>query len=139
MTAPDFASSVDLLRAASHVAIHSVGFAAARPPEMVAYVQLRDAGAAVRTEVDELLRTGSPSGRVYAGLLLEALDPHAGHDAWASLAGDPAPTAIHPGGCLPFFPTTVGAFASAALASGSAASAMNVSGRPSWSHPEAGE
>ncbi|WP_394823801.1 hypothetical protein [Pendulispora albinea] len=133
---PDPTSSLDVLRHAPHVVIHTVGFAAARLPEMIAYTELRDRGAAARPEIDALLRTGSPSGRVYAALLLEALDAEEGRKAWASLANDPEVTSIHPGGCLPFFPTTVGAFASAVLESGGAAEALTTGDTPPWARPE---
>jgi len=133
----DTSSALDILRAAPRVTIHTVGFAAAKPPEMLAYVRLKSAGGAVRRELDELLRTGSPSGRVYAALLLEATEAEAGRTAWMSLRDDNDSTAIHCGGCTPHYPTTVGAFASAVLASGGAASAMTVRGVPSWSRPPA--
>ena len=134
MTSPSsWTAPLDVLRHASQVTIHTVGFAAQRLPEMRAYEDVRRVGAAARDDLHVLLRDGSPSGRVYAALLLEAIDADEGRVAWMSLRNDGESTAVHCGGCMPHYPTTVGAFASAVLDAGGAESAMAVGGVPSWS------
>ncbi|WP_394844101.1 hypothetical protein LZC95_44495 [Pendulispora brunnea] len=134
MTSPSqWTAALDVLRHASQVTIHTVGFAAQRLPEMIAYEDVRRAGAAAREDLQQLLREGSPSGRVYAALLLEAIDAEEGRAAWMSLRNDGDFTAVHCGGCMPHYPTTVGAFASAVLDAGGAESAMAVGGVPPWS------
>jgi hypothetical protein len=61
-------------------------------PEVArAYQRLRAAGSTPRAELEVLVRTATPAGRVYAALLLRALDPVAGRRAFAALRRDQAP------------------------------------------------
>ncbi|MCM0675344.1 hypothetical protein NCC78_11690 [Micromonospora phytophila] len=87
-------AAVEELRQADTVAFGGVGIAGTLLPVTEAYRRVRAALADhpddVREQVDRLLDTGSPAGRVYAATLLEQLDPAAGRAAWAALRDDPA-------------------------------------------------
>lgn len=82
------------LAVADTVAFGGVGIAGALLPVTEAYRRVAVAvdrdPAGVRDQLDRLLATGSPAGRVYAATLLERLDLAAGRSAWAALRDDPA-------------------------------------------------
>jgi hypothetical protein len=68
------------------VAFGGVGFAAATLPETTAFEVLVSAGSAVRPELEKLLASATPAGKVYAATALQHLDAEAGAAAWRRLA-----------------------------------------------------
>lgn len=114
----ELAAAVAELATAGTVAFGGVGIVGSMLPETEAYQRVAaavtDHPDEVRDQLDRLLATGSPAGRVYAATLLMELDPAAGRAAWTALRGDPAelPTAT---GCV-LDSTTVGEYAAERLA-----------------------
>jgi hypothetical protein len=97
-TDPDVAR----LAEAGTVAFGGVGIANATLPETEAYFTLgKRAGGAdgneLRAELERLLSSATPAGKVYAADLLGQLDPEAGRAAWQRLAEDPAPVSTFHG------------------------------------------
>ncbi|WP_422734493.1 hypothetical protein ACN26Y_06915 [Micromonospora sp. WMMD558] len=90
----ELAAALAELHRAETVAFGPVGIAGTLLPVTEAYrrveAALADDPDAVRAQLDRLLGTGSPAGRVYAAALLERLDPAAGRSAWERLRDDPA-------------------------------------------------
>ncbi|BCJ59290.1 hypothetical protein [Micromonospora endophytica] len=112
------AAAIARLTQAETVAFGGVGLAGSLLPETEAYQQVAAATAEqqgeVRDQLDRLLCTGTPAGRVYAAVLMEQLDPAAGGAAWTRLRDDPAE--LHTmTGCL-MGTTTVGEYAGERLA-----------------------
>lgn len=99
---------------AGTVAFGGVGIASTTLPETEAYLALRDSAAVDRSELDRLLRTATPAGRVYAAELLTRLDPAAGVDAWRQLRGDSAQVSTF-SGCV-MGTTTLAEYAEGRLA-----------------------
>ena len=71
--------------------------------------------AALRTELEQLLRKATPAGKVYAADLLNKLDPDTGRKAWHRLAGDLAAVSTF-SGCI-MGQTTLAEYAAAQLGS----------------------
>ncbi len=61
------------------------------PKILQAYERIRAAGGATRSELEALVRSATPAGRVYAALLLRGVDPQAGRRAFAALRRDHSP------------------------------------------------
>ncbi|MGN9774952.1 hypothetical protein ACTMS0_04125 [Micromonospora sp. H33] len=97
----EVAAAFEELHRAETVAFGPVGIAGSLLPVTEAYRRveavLADDPDAVRGQLDRLLATGSPAGRVYAAALLERLDPAAGRAAWEWLRDDPAEVATFTG------------------------------------------
>lgn len=90
------------------------GVAAAPAPTSAAYFTLRAAGVEVRPRIEYLLANAAPGGRLYAGMLLQRLDPAAARTVWEGLAGDPTELGVMRGGC-DILPGTVADFATSML------------------------
>lgn len=90
----ELAAAIEELHRAETVAFGPVGIAGSLLPVTEAYrrveAALGDHPEEVRGQLDRLLTTGSPAGRVYAAALLDRLDPPAGRAAWERLRDDPA-------------------------------------------------
>lgn len=88
------AAAIEELHRAETVAFGPVGVAGSLLPVTEAYRRVEAALAEhpeeVRAQLDRLLATGSPAGKVYAAALLDRLDPAAGRAAWERLRDDPA-------------------------------------------------
>ena len=88
------AAAIEELYRAETVAFGPVGVAGSLLPVTEAYRRVEAALAEhpeeVRAQLDRLLATGSPAGKVYAAALLDRLDPVAGRAAWERLRDDPA-------------------------------------------------
>ncbi|WP_433530729.1 hypothetical protein ACQPYA_00865 [Micromonospora sp. CA-263727] len=114
----ELTAAVSELAAAGRVAFGGVGIVGSLLPETEAYQRVAavvaDHPEKVRDQLDRLLATGAPAGRVYAATLLGQLDPAAGRAAWIALRGDPAE--LHTAtGCV-LGQTTVGEYAAERLA-----------------------
>jgi len=89
-------SDLERLAQAGTVAFGGVGIASTTLPETAAYLALgrriddAPAEAELRPELERLVATATPAGKVYAADLLSRLDPAAGRRAWERLADDPA-------------------------------------------------
>lgn len=55
-----------------------------------AFARAREAGAGERAAVEDILRSGTPAGRLYAALLLREIDEEAGRRALVALQADGA-------------------------------------------------
>lgn len=64
------------------------GFGASQTKDFLAYEKALSLGGAIRTDLEELLKTASPAGRLYAAILLERLDPPAGREALKQMLTD---------------------------------------------------
>lgn len=53
-----------------------------------AFMVVSNAGESVRSELEIMLQSGTPSGRIYAAILLRKIDPLAGENALKQLQGD---------------------------------------------------
>jgi hypothetical protein len=113
-------AAVRELRTADAVAFGGVGFAGRIMPSTEAYntleVALPSRVDEVRRHICELLKHGSPAGKVYAATLLTRFDPAAARAAWESLTGERAEFTTYTG-CL-IDQTTVGEYAAAQLDQG---------------------
>ncbi|PZG15347.1 hypothetical protein C1I95_19840 [Micromonospora craterilacus] len=114
----ELTAAVAELAVAGRVAFGGVGIVGSLLPETEAYQRVAAAAAdhpeEVRQQLDHLLATAEPAGRVYAATLLEQLDPAAGRAAWTAMRADPAE--LHTAtGCV-LDSTTVGEYAAERLA-----------------------
>ncbi|MEV4627430.1 hypothetical protein AB0J90_14175 [Micromonospora sp. NPDC049523] len=113
-------AAVDQLRSADAVAFGGVGFAGRILPATEAYHTLEVALPSrldeVRRHICELLKHGTPAGKVYAATLLTRFDPPAARAAWQSLTGERDEFTTYTG-CL-VDQTTVGEYATAQLDQG---------------------
>jgi len=112
-------SNLRTLAEASVVAFGGVGFAAQTLPETAAYFAVADELARhperALAQVEPLLTTASPAGRIYAATLLAAR-PEVGPAAWRRLTGDHAGVQTM-AGCIAGR-TTVAEYAREQLAAG---------------------
>jgi hypothetical protein len=81
------------------VAFGGVGFAGTILPETTAFEVLVAAGPDVRSELEKLLASATPAGKVYAATALQRIDPDAGVSAWRFLADNNSDVTIA-SGCL---------------------------------------
>jgi hypothetical protein len=92
---PEDEQALGELAHADVLAFGGVGLASQVLPATEAFHALcgavdNGAGASLRPALEELLRSATPAGKVYAALLLTRLDPVAGRAAWQGLARDRA-------------------------------------------------
>lgn len=64
------------------------GYGLSQTKDFLAYEKALALGGKIRKEVEDLLVTGSPAGRLYAAILLERLDPKAGRKALENMLSD---------------------------------------------------
>jgi len=91
--------AIELVAGAGMAAFGGVGFAATVLPETTAFEVLAAAGPAIRPELEKLLASATPAGKVYAATALQRIDPDAGAAAWRRLADDHSDVSIGYG-CL---------------------------------------
>jgi hypothetical protein len=85
------------------VVLGAIGFAAQVTDECRAYRELvadRDALDALKSDLVALAATGTPVARIYAALLLRAVDEPAANRALQAMTSSDAPCAITYGGCV---------------------------------------
>jgi hypothetical protein len=70
------------------VAFGGVGFAGTVLPETAAFEVLVAAGPPIRPELEKLLTSATPAGKIYAATALQRIDPDAGATAWRRLVDD---------------------------------------------------
>jgi hypothetical protein len=103
-----------------------------KKPEFLAYELALKAGESIRLEVEALLMNGAAGGRVYAAILLSALDEEAGRWAWRALTADQSFIQIHPGGCTRYPPIRVSDFAADVLDAGSVKAGVKLYASRGW-------
>jgi hypothetical protein len=96
---PSVERALELLAGSGMVAFGGVGFAGTLLPETTAFEVLVSAGSAVRPELEKLLASATPAGKIYAATALQRIDPDAGVAAWRHLAGDGSDVTIA-SGCI---------------------------------------
>jgi hypothetical protein len=97
--APSVERAIEVVAGAGMVAFGGVGFAGTVLPETTAFEVLAAAGPAIRPELEKLLASATPAGRIYAATALESIDPDAGAAAWRRLVDDHSDVTIG-SGCI---------------------------------------
>lgn len=82
----ELAHALDELARARRVAFGGFGIAGVILPATKAFRTVLASGAEVRGSVERLFQDATPAGRVYAAVLLTAMDPKAGRVAWQQLS-----------------------------------------------------
>ncbi len=101
---------LERLRRARRLRPGPFGFHQGIGPDAAAFARLGKS-VPLRSDLDFLLSTGSPAGRLYAAILLRQVDPDAAQSVLAHLAGDPSRVVFDlPGECT-IVMTNVGAVA----------------------------
>ena len=70
------------------VAFGGVGIAASTLPETAAFNVVVAAGPTTRPDLERLLASASPAGRIYAAAALARISPESGQSAWHHLLDD---------------------------------------------------
>lgn len=76
------------LKVATKFSGRYTGFGRSQTKDFLAYEKALSLGGTVRADLEELLKTASPAGRLYAAILLERLDPPAGIEALKHMLTD---------------------------------------------------
>jgi len=80
---------LERLRRARRLRPGPFGFCQEIGPDAAAFARLSES-VPLRSDLDFLLSTGSPAGRLYAAILLREVDPVGAQSVLAHLAGDPS-------------------------------------------------
>ncbi|HVF50733.1 MAG TPA: hypothetical protein VNA19_11635 [Pyrinomonadaceae bacterium] len=76
------------LRAAERFEGYAFGGMGQKNKNYEAFARAREAGGDARAAVEDILRSGTPAGRLYAALLLREIDEEAGRRALVALQAD---------------------------------------------------
>lgn len=86
----DLAACFARLREAARFEGYAFGGMGQKYANYAAFARAREAGAGERAAVEDILRSGTPAGRLYAALLLREIDEEAGRGALVALQSDGA-------------------------------------------------
>ena len=85
---PTVDQALEVLSHAGMVAFGGVGFAGSTLPETTAFEVVVASGPGARPDLEALLSSATPAGRIYAATALDRVAPDAGLAAWRRLVDD---------------------------------------------------
>jgi hypothetical protein len=107
-TNPSLPDYLETLRTAAQPGGGPGGAAAVPSQEYKAFEVAIQAGETIRPELEQMLRTGTPVGKVYAAALLMQFDPNAARQIFENMQSDRTPIVMMPSGVLIIEESSIG-------------------------------